>query len=82
MVAKLVASTAGSGIVVDGSAGTGTTTLAALETGRNSISVEIDASYVGLIEERLQESNLAGKIEVHRRKPARKPRAARLADAR
>lgn len=67
--------------VVDPFAGTGTTTLAALETGRNSISVEIDASYVGLIEERLQESKLAGKIEIHRRKPARKPRAASVASA-
>lgn len=39
--------------VVDPFAGTGTTALAALETGRNSINVEIEPSYVGLIEKRL-----------------------------
>lgn len=39
--------------VVDPFGGTGTTALAALETGRNSISVEIEPTYVDLIEGRL-----------------------------
>jgi DNA modification methylase len=53
-------------IVVDPFAGTGTTALAALETGRNSISVEIDPSYVDLVEQRLNSSKLAGRVEVQR----------------
>jgi site-specific DNA-methyltransferase (adenine-specific) len=52
--------------VVDPFAGTGSTALAALETGRNSISVEIEPRYVEMIEERLRKSKLAGKIEIHR----------------
>lgn len=51
--------------VVDPFAGTGTTAVAALETGRNSISVEIEPSYVHLIEQRLQEGNLLGKVEIY-----------------
>lgn len=51
--------------VVDPFAGAGTTAVAALETGRNSISVEIEPSYVRLIEQRLQEGNLLGKVEIH-----------------
>lgn len=52
--------------VVDPFAGTGTTAVAALETGRNSISVEIDAGYVSLIEQRLATCGLAGRIEIQR----------------
>jgi len=44
--------------VVDPFAGSGTTALAALETGRNSISVEIEACYVDIIEQRLRESGI------------------------
>jgi DNA modification methylase len=51
--------------VVDPFAGTGTTAVAALETGRNSISVEIEPAYVRLMERRLQEGNLLGKVEIH-----------------
>jgi len=52
--------------VVDPFAGTGTTAMAALETGRNSISVEVDPRYVGLIEERFRGSKLKGKLDVRR----------------
>lgn len=52
--------------VVDPFGGTGTTAAAALETGRNSVSVEIDPGYVDLIEKRLAEPGLLGRIEVHR----------------
>jgi DNA modification methylase len=53
-------------IVVDPFAGTGTTAIAALESGRNSISVEIDPSYVDLVEDRLRTSKLVGQVEVVR----------------
>jgi site-specific DNA-methyltransferase (adenine-specific) len=52
--------------VLDPFAGTGTTALAALETGRSSISVEIDPTYITLIEERLHKSDVAGRVEIHR----------------
>lgn len=55
--------------VVDPFSGTGTTAAAALETGRNSISVEIDPTYVDLIERRLAEPGLTARIKVER-KPA------------
>lgn len=51
--------------VVDPFAGTGTTAVAALETGRNSISVEIDPGYAELMEERLRGQALRGRIDVH-----------------
>jgi len=53
--------------VVDPFAGTGTTAIAALETGRNSVSVEIEPAYVDLIEKRLHESKLTGQIEILRK---------------
>lgn len=53
-------------IVVDPFAGTGSTALAALETGRNSISVEIEPRYVDMIAERIRQSKLSGQIEIHR----------------
>ena len=56
--------------VVDPFGGTGTTALAALETGRNSISVEIEPSYVDLIEERLNAlGSVTANVEVLRDAP-------------
>jgi DNA modification methylase len=52
--------------VVDPFSGTGTTALAAMETDRNSISVEIDPSYVALMESRLVASGLSGGVSVVR----------------
>ena len=52
--------------VVDPFAGTGTTTLAAIETGRNSVGVEIDPDYVSTIEKRLGESTVTAAIKVQR----------------
>jgi site-specific DNA-methyltransferase (adenine-specific) len=52
-------------IVVDPFAGTGSTTLAALETGRNSISVEIEPRYVDMIAKRVRKSKFTGKIKIH-----------------
>jgi site-specific DNA-methyltransferase (adenine-specific) len=40
--------------VLDPFAGTGSTALAALETGRNSVSNEIDPTYLGMAEDRLR----------------------------
>jgi DNA modification methylase len=52
--------------VVDPFGGTGSTALAALETGRNSVTVDIEAGYVDLIERRLRESKLTGIFDMHR----------------
>ena len=52
--------------VVDPFAGTGTTAIAAMETGRDSISVEIDPGYVTAMEHRLMTSGLPGQVEVAR----------------
>jgi site-specific DNA-methyltransferase (adenine-specific) len=52
--------------VVDPFAGTGTTPLAAVELGRNSLSVEIDPSYVDLIQKRLGDSKVSAQVEVLR----------------
>jgi modification methylase len=49
--------------VVDPFAGTGTTAVAAMETGRHSISVEIERSYVALIEKRLAQTSLNASVE-------------------
>ncbi len=57
--------------VLDPFAGTGTTALAAVETGRHSISVEIEPAYIDLCERRLRESEVAGHIEVRRDPPER-----------
>ncbi len=54
--------------VLDPFAGTGSTTLAALELGRNSISIEIDPDYLTMAEARLDDSSLTARVEV-RRKP-------------
>jgi DNA modification methylase len=50
--------------VVDPFAGTGTTALAAMECGRNSISVEIEARYVQLIRKRLAQPPLGATVEI------------------
>jgi len=53
--------------VVDPFAGTGTTAIAALETGRSSISVEIEPSYIDMIEQRLSSlGSLTGDIAINR----------------
>jgi modification methylase len=44
--------------VVDPFAGSGTTAVAALETGRNSISVDIEPSYVEIMEQRLRDKGI------------------------
>jgi DNA modification methylase len=48
--------------VVDPFAGTGTTAIAAMETNRNSISVEIDPTYASAMEARLVGSGLPGDV--------------------
>jgi modification methylase len=52
--------------VVDPFAGTGSTALAAMETGRHSKSVEIDPSYVDTMEKRLRNSPVSAFIDVLR----------------
>ncbi len=52
--------------VVDPFAGTGSTALAAMETGRHSKSVEIDPGYVDIIEKRLRNAIVSAFIEVER----------------
>ena len=62
-------------VVVDPFGGTGTTAIAALETGRNSVSVEIEPRYVELIEARLAQTKpLLAKVSVikHGRETARR----------
>lgn len=49
--------------VLDPFAGTGTTAIAALETGRNSISIDIDEQYVRLVEDRLMKHDASGVID-------------------
>jgi modification methylase len=52
--------------VVDPFGGTGTTAIAAMETGRNSITVEIEPKYIELIECRLFDAQgLMAKVDVH-----------------
>lgn len=54
-------------IVLDPFAGTGTTNLAAIETGRNSVGVEIEPKYIELIERRLSQMPLTGaEVTIHR----------------
>jgi site-specific DNA-methyltransferase (adenine-specific) len=52
--------------VLDPFGGTATTALAALQTGRNSIIIEIEPCYVELMAERLKGERLTGIVEVHR----------------
>jgi modification methylase len=65
--------------VVDPFAGTGTTAVAAMEIGRNSISVEIEPKYVKLIEKRLAQIPLNAAVEFHAPAPARPAPIARRA---
>jgi modification methylase len=53
-------------VILDPFAGTGTTMLAAMQSGRNSIGYEIDSSFVTLIKERLRDemSSLTSNTEV------------------
>lgn len=52
--------------VLDPFAGTGTTTLAAIEMGRNSIAVEIEPDYVDQIALRLKAAKVAARTEIRR----------------
>lgn len=52
--------------VVDPFAGTGSTALAAMETGRNSVSMEIDPTYVDLMDDRLHRNPVGGQVVVTR----------------
>ncbi len=55
--------------VVDPFGGTGTTAIAAIETGRNSVNVEIEPSYVEALVARLKKNVVTARIEVHRKAP-------------
>jgi modification methylase len=52
--------------VVDPFGGTGTTAVAAIDAGRNSVTVEVDPSYVSIIERRLDYGNLQAAVQVIR----------------
>lgn len=57
--------------VVDPFGGTGTTSMAAIETGRNSISIEIEPTYVDSIEDRLlQDKAHSTQVHIHRSEKA------------
>ena len=53
--------------VVDPFCGTGTTALAAIETGRNSVSVEVEPEYIEIALARLNKNVVTGRIDVRRR---------------
>jgi modification methylase len=60
--------------VVDPFVGTGTTTVAAIETGRNSVGVEIDPDYISITDERLSTSQVAASVQIERADaPAMRP---------
>lgn len=52
--------------VIDPFAGTGTTTLAAINAGRNSVAVEIDPDYISIIEKRLSASPVKAAVKIQR----------------
>lgn len=57
--------------VLDPFAGTGTTSVAAVELGRNSIGVDIEPEYLNIIDRRMSETvGLRGKYEIIRRLPS------------
>ncbi len=58
-------------LVVDPFGGTGTTALAAIETGRNSVSVDIDPGYVDMMEARLGKVAALRAIEIRRQEATR-----------
>lgn len=65
--------------VVDPFAGTGTTTAAAIETGRHSISVELEPKYIEIIQKRLQQTNLSAHVEFEGTRPTVPSRRVRSA---
>ena len=64
-------------VVLDPFAGTGTTAAAAIETGRNWVTVEIDPSYIALTEKRLQHLDVSARVRVDR-SPGAGPSDSRL----
>ncbi|HEX3842650.1 MAG TPA: site-specific DNA-methyltransferase [Acidimicrobiales bacterium] len=52
--------------VVDPFSGTGTTAVAAIELGRNSVSVEVVPRYIDLTAERLHKMDLTARVEIER----------------
>jgi modification methylase len=52
--------------VLDPFAGTGTTPVASFETGRNSVSVEIEPEYISIMQNRLRSCELFGHVEFER----------------
>jgi DNA modification methylase len=52
--------------VLDPFAGTGTTALAAVETGRHSVSVEVEGDYMDLMQDRLCQLPVTASVEIHR----------------
>lgn len=62
--------------VVDPFAGTGTTAVAAMETGRHSISVEVEPKYLRLIEARLAQTPLNAVVEFKQPSAYKRARAA------
>ncbi|HET6621228.1 MAG TPA: site-specific DNA-methyltransferase [Dongiaceae bacterium] len=63
--------------VLDPFGGTASTAIAAMETGRNSVSVEIEPHYVDLMVKRLRAESSTNVIEVLRRSPVSSPRELR-----
>lgn len=58
-------------VVLDPFSGTGTTNLAAIETARSSIGIEIEPKYMDLIEKRLSQIPLSGAtVKIHRLDPS------------
>ena len=53
--------------VLDPFGGTGSTAVAAIDTGRNSVSVDIEPTYVDSIADRLSKCNTAGRLAVVRK---------------
>jgi site-specific DNA-methyltransferase (adenine-specific) len=58
--------------VVDPFAGTATTAVAAMELGRNSISVEIEEKYIPIIEKRLAQTSFNATVDFHLDAPPKK----------
>lgn len=67
--------------VVDPFAGTGSTAMAAMAAGRNSISIEIEPTYVEYMEKRLRKADVSGKITVHWRDHVTSRREPQAAEA-
>jgi site-specific DNA-methyltransferase (adenine-specific) len=65
---------------LDPFAGTGSTTAAALETGRHSIGIEIEPKYLDLMERRLGQTTFGGEVSIVR-KEATPPKPSRAAAA-